>query len=316
MHQTADRLKDEPHTDRERESLNVPQVQHAKLVPTNWRRMLCGCFFALIAVAFPFVVVAPPVPPPELFERKMQLPTPLRDPLVALVGEKCYVSLVENFNITDIDCVRYSISKALGFGIVLGGSIVKIPQIVTILLNGSAQGLSLASYLLETSSNIISFAYNWRQGNPFSTYGEILFLTIQNILISILILFFARRYGASVGCLAALASFIHCLTNASIVPSWLLSSLYASTIPLNLASKVPQIYTNYVNKSTGQLSVFAVLNYFLGSTARVFTTMTELDDPLMLFGGILASTFNGILLAQVVLYWGKKVDTEKPKKAD
>jgi mannose-P-dolichol utilization defect protein 1 len=98
-----------------------------------------------------------------------------------------------------------------------------------------------------------------------------------------------------------------------------MSILYAATIPLTLSSKVPQIYTNFKNSSTGQLSVFAVFNYFLGSTARVFTTMTELDDPLMLAGNVLAATFNGILAIQVIVYWGKKSEhaiSGKPRKAD
>lgn len=92
-----------------------------------------------------------------------------------------------------------------------------------------------------------------------------------------------------------------------------MASLYAITIPLSLASKIPQIYTNFINKSTGQLSVFAVLNYFAGTTARVFTTMTELDDPLMLIGNLLASILNGVLVIQVFMYWEKRME---PQKAD
>jgi hypothetical protein len=47
--------------------------------------------------------------------------------------------------------------------------------------------------------------------------------------------------------------------------------------------------------------------------------MTELDDPLMLAGNVLAATFNGILAIQVIVYWGKKSEhavSGKPRKAD
>ena len=44
--------------------------------------------------------------------------------------QKCYVSLVENLNIEDVDCIKYSLSKALGVGIVVGGSIMKVPQLL------------------------------------------------------------------------------------------------------------------------------------------------------------------------------------------
>lgn len=243
----------------------------------------------------------------------MQLPTIIRDPAVALVGEKCYVSLVENLNINDIECIKYSISKGLGLGIVLGGSIVKVPQILTILKNQSAQGLSMISYMLETISNFITVSYNFRQGNPFSTFGEIMFICVQNVVILSLIFWFGRQQGVMVTSLLALAGIFYCLNDTGLIPPVLMSSLYAATIPLNLASKVPQIYANFKNKSTGQLSVFTVVNYFAGSAARVFTTMTELDDPLMIFGGLLATAFNGILLLQVILYWGNKVHKPSSK---
>lgn len=45
-------------------------------------------------------------------------------------GQECYISLVENLNMGDVKCLKYSISKGLGIGIVVGGSIVKVPQIL------------------------------------------------------------------------------------------------------------------------------------------------------------------------------------------
>lgn len=52
-----------------------------------------------------------------------------RAPLEALIGEECYGTLVYDFNITDSECLKYALSKGLGFGIVVGGSIVKVPQV-------------------------------------------------------------------------------------------------------------------------------------------------------------------------------------------
>jgi len=57
------------------------------------------------------------------------IPSFLRDPAVALIGEKCYGVLVYDFDITHSECLKYALSKGLGLGIVLGGSIVKIPQV-------------------------------------------------------------------------------------------------------------------------------------------------------------------------------------------
>ena len=57
------------------------------------------------------------------------IPSVLRDPAVALVGDHCYTVLVYDFDITHAECLKYALSKGLGVGIVLGGAVVKIPQV-------------------------------------------------------------------------------------------------------------------------------------------------------------------------------------------
>lgn len=42
------------------------------------------------------------------------------------IGEECYGMFVYDFNIIDSECFKYVLFKGLGFGIVVGGSIVKI----------------------------------------------------------------------------------------------------------------------------------------------------------------------------------------------
>ena len=89
------------------------------------------------------------------------IPYILREPAIALIGERCYTILVYDFDITHTECLKYALSKGLGFGIVIGGGIVKIPQvkyhlmsetspdqqIITILRTRSARGLSLSAYV-------------------------------------------------------------------------------------------------------------------------------------------------------------------------
>lgn len=57
------------------------------------------------------------------------IPWFLRGPAEALIGEHCYKVLVYDFNITEVDCLKYALSKGLGFGIVVGGSTLKVPQV-------------------------------------------------------------------------------------------------------------------------------------------------------------------------------------------
>ena len=46
------------------------------------------------------------------------------------IVQECYTSLVENLDVGDVKCIKYSLSKGLGIGIVVGGSIMKVPQIL------------------------------------------------------------------------------------------------------------------------------------------------------------------------------------------
>ncbi|WRT64566.1 uncharacterized protein IL334_001498 [Kwoniella shivajii] len=258
------------------------------------------------------------------------IPSFLRQPAEALIGEKCYETLVYNFDITHVECLKYALSKGLGLGIVLGGGIVKIPQILKIVGSGSARGLSLSAYILETASYAINLAYASRNRFPFSTYGENFFLTIQNVIITLLILFFSAPKGAigtsgglggpltgsgkSIkgnndnlgkvisGLVITIISGI-VLWSENLCPPGMLALLQAATLPLSLISKAPQIISNHKHKSTGNLSAFAVFNALLGCLARLFTTKQEVDDPLIFYGFAGAAILNAVLASQMIIYW-------------
>jgi mannose-P-dolichol utilization defect protein 1 len=98
-----------------------------------------------------------------------------------------------------------------------------------------------------------------------------------------------------------------------------MTSLQAGSGVLSIASKLPQILTVYNQGGTGQLSAFAVFNYLLGSLSRIFTTLQEVDDNLILYGYIAGFALNAVLAAQMVYYWnspttaghGKEMDNKK-----
>jgi len=46
-----------------------------------------------------------------------------------------------------------------------------------------------------------------------------------------------------------------------------------------------------------------VFNYLLGSLSRIFTTLQEVPDKLILYGFIAGFTLNAIIAAQMVYYW-------------
>lgn len=179
----------------------------------------------------------------------------------------------------------------------------------------SARGLSFASYVLETLAYAITLAYSYRNEFPFSTYGENLFLTVQNALITVLIAYYPvstlRRAQVNTGPAAAtLLAILAGSYGLTHIPTQTLSLLQVATLPLSVFSKLPQIMQNYRSKSTGQLSAFAVGSQIAGCLARLFTTATEVGDSLLFLGFALALVLNCVLGTQMWMYWDAEAEAK------
>ena len=186
---------------------------------------------------------------------------------------------------------------------------------ILVLSARSARGLSLPAYILETLAYAITSAYAFRNQFPFSTYGENLFLTIQNTLITLLIIYYpspSLRHAQNITFRLVTASFITILTAIALytLPKETLALLQVATLPLSLFSKVPQIRQNARAGSTGQLSAIAVVSQVAGCLARLFTTATEVGDNIVAAGFALALLLNIVLGAQMWMYWGKEEKEE------
>lgn len=64
--------------------------------------------------------------------------------------EDCFDKFTSN-DFTDQECLKVTISKGIGFAIVAGSSILKLPQIIKIVSSGSVDGLAAMSQYLEVS---------------------------------------------------------------------------------------------------------------------------------------------------------------------
>ncbi|KAK7207010.1 hypothetical protein BZA70DRAFT_270199 [Myxozyma melibiosi] len=239
------------------------------------------------------------------------LPTPIAHLASSILGQDCYSLLVLDLAFlqpplsdnTSI-CLKFAISKAIGLAIVFASSIVKLPQIIKLIRSRSAVGVSVSATLLEAASYLIMFAYAARLGFPFSTYGEQSFLFVQDLIIICLLLIYSSSYASLAIIPPAFALATYFLVLASPGPSLAtLQALQAATIPLSLASKVPQIFTILREKSTGQLSAVSAVAYLLGSLARLFTMAQEVDDLIVLTGAGLGAVLNFVLFVLMIVYW-------------
>jgi mannose-P-dolichol utilization defect protein 1 len=186
------------------------------------------------------------------------LPAPIRDIGVSILGDECYQNLLLDINLESTDCLKLAISKGLGIGIIAASSVVKVPQILKLINSKSASGISFLSYLLETSAYLISLAYNVRQGFPFSTYGETGLIMAQNVVISVLVLNYSGRASIAAVFVAALATSAFTLFSKDLIDMNTLKLLQGGAGVLGVASKLPQILAVWQEGGTGQLSAFAV----------------------------------------------------------
>lgn len=199
------------------------------------------------------------------------LPAPIRDLGISLIGGQCYETLLIDIDPSDQECLKFAVSKALGLGIVAASSIVKVPQILKLVSSRSAEGVSFLAYLLETTALLIGLAYNFRSAFPFSTYGESALILAQNIVISLLVLKFSGRSGLAAVFVAGLAGAAHALFSESVVDMGTLGYLQAGAGTLGVASKVPQILAIWKEGGTGQLSAFTV-SFPLGVVATYLSS--------------------------------------------
>lgn len=68
-------------------------------------------------------------------------------------------------------------------------------------------------------------------------------------------------------------------------------------------------------KKGADSATLQVFNYLAGSLSRIFTTLQEVNDPLILYGFMAAFALNAVLAAQMVWYWNAPAskDTETKK---
>ncbi len=209
-------------------------------------------------------------------------------------------------------CLRAAISRILGVGIVFGAGLIKLPQIYNVISAGSVAGLSTASFLIDTFGYTYNLAAHYRQHYPLSTYGDFVVLMAQNYLL--LYLCYAYR-GRSARGLVTLVGFVALLGFfcSDQCPLEIVQTLTLINVPVVFVSRLPQIYANYTNKSTGTLSALSSWGVFLGASARIFTTLQDVDSVNILLGYIASAVLNGIIAVQILMYKGAAPPKDEKK---
>lgn len=209
-------------------------------------------------------------------------------------------------------CFKALLSKGLGIGIIAGSVLVKVPQIMKILSNKSAAGLSIVSVLLDLIAISFHMSYSFVSGFPFSAWGDGTFLAIQTAAIAALIFFYGHQSSAKAGTFIILyAAFVYVLMGG-ITPAKFLWTAQGFNVPILLTGKLSQAITNYKNGTTGQLSAATCLMLFFGSLARIFTSVQETGDSMMIITYCVSTFANAVIVSQLLYYWNKPATFKVP----
>lgn len=213
------------------------------------------------------------------------------------------------------NCFKALLSKALGCAIIAGSLGVKVPQILKIWNAKSAEGLNLFSIFLDLFAITFSLSYSYVKGFPFTAWGDVSFLALQTAIIACLVLSYNGGVSKASVFLVAYSTICYVLMGGT-APVQFLWSMQAFNIPIMVLGKLSQAWTNFQNGSTGQLSVVTCFMLFFGSLARIFTSIQETGDTMMITTYCFSAASNGVLVLQCIYYWnaGKtKVATKAVK---
>ena len=228
-----------------------------------------------------------------------------------------YITNFLNENKIDIS---FLLSKLLGYGIVLFSMTLKLPQIYNMMEIQSDRGLSYLTMYTEIVIYLFCALYGYHQGNPFSTYGENVFILIQSLIIVALCWMYSTHTSSAskvfrlVFMLFLVITTFKCIEGRDI-PEYVWTLLISSAITLSSLARMSQIFVSYREKDTGSLSPVTFSLGVLGSITRIFTTYTETKDLILIATFVYGAFLNFVVLMQIVIYGdkSKKIDGNKKK---
>eukprot|EP00793_Prasinoderma_coloniale_P000321 PRCOL_00005305-RA len=214
--------------------------------------------------------------------------------------------------------VAAAASFVLGYAIVAASAALKLPQIFAIVSARSGEGLSLSMFEIETLCYSFSLGYAFRSGLPFNAWGETAFIAVQSYIIVMLLHMYAGAKGSSLRAMVmavGLPATAYAALKPELVTDGLLETLFSSQNALLLAARLPQVYANFANGSTGQLSLVTTALMVAGGLVRIFTTMQEGGSSSMLMAYGLGTATNAAMALQIVWY-AHVAPAKKKKKAE
>lgn len=187
----------------------------------------------------------------------------------------------------------------VGYSIVLGGLLVKIPQIIKILKNKSVHGIHPATFSLEIYVQTIQTLYHYVHHLPFSTYGDFVCMGTANWILALLYQKYSKKRKKKKNFILIIISYLLvCIVLLRLHKKYpsILIGLQTTVIPCYIISRLPQILKNFREKRIGNLSLSTFVLHLLGGIGRIYTA----EDYLLLIIYSTSVLVNGIICGQIL----------------
>ena len=234
----------------------------------------------------------------------------LRQIIHAIISPECMDVYFADKDFFNADCAKQLLSKFVGYTILCISLCVKIPQILKIYRAKSGRGINISTQAIDAMGFSTVISYSCVRGYPFSTYGDTISNFVQTMLVVYLCMFYGgRKWEAMIAFLFGLGgAYFFC---TGLVPIYVLKNLNRMGFLTKFLGGSSQIYTNYKNKSTGQISFWTILMGFCIVSSKVMINVFETKDLQLIVGTSSSSMVLGTILFQILYFSGKKPEAKK-----
>lgn len=202
-------------------------------------------------------------------------------------------------------CFSGLLVKGIGVAIIAAACLNKAPVMANIINSQSAAGFTQFSVYSEilVVSNCAFYGLLNRQ--PFTAFGENVFMSLQCIAIALLMWKYKNdpEVKTQQKIMAAACYILYIIGVTMFLPEEYYYLLMASVLPMAFLARGSTVLESFRLKHMGSNALITHCMNFVGSSIRIMTTIKEVGwDMAMLSGYFLSVTINGIIIVQFFLY--------------
>ena len=203
------------------------------------------------------------------------------------------------------NCLSVLVTKLIGVAIICGAALNKAPIFFNIYRTKSGAGFTMSSVYAESIMYSNAAFYGILRGNPLTSFGENLIVTVQTL--GVVMILWRFKSDPKVSITQRMVAFIAYCIYVFYVFTLLKPDQYHYLHMCNWGAltyaRGSQIVSTFQIQHTGNQSIITMTMNISGTIVRIFTTLKEVGWDFALMSGYLISAgLNSILILQYFYY--------------